>query len=132
MWTFSRLLQMVALFATIAAMIPVALAESTGVPEPSFSPTWKLLRNEAKQQFIAGYLFGWRDAKRVTEVAIEFVKENPTDAVSGLERVRELYDMKGLTAESMVRELDTFFAESEGKDATLSQAITAVRMRLGR
>lgn len=107
-------------------------AESKLGSEASFLPTWKLLRNEGKQQFVAGYLFGWRDAKRVTDIAIEYVKENPGDAVSGLERIRGLYDMEGLTAESVVRELDEYFSKSEGKDATLSQAITAVRTRLGR
>jgi hypothetical protein len=110
----------------------VAQAESKTAAEASFLPTWKLLRNDSKQQFIAGYLFGWRDAKRVTDIAIDFVKENPSDTVSGLERIREIYDMEGLTAESVVRELDAFFADSEGKEATLSQAITAVRARLAR
>ena len=102
----------------------VLLAESKMAPEASFSPTWKLLRNDAKQQFVAGYLFGWRDAKRVTDIAIDYVK--------GLERIRGIYDMEGLTAESVVRELDTYFAQAEGKEATFSQAITAVRTRLGR
>ncbi len=118
----------------IALLAPAkpAGSESSDAPEASFSPTWKLLRNDAKQQFISGYLFGWRDAKKVTDIAIEYVKENPANAVTGLERVRGIYDMEGLTAESVVKELDKFFAESDGKDATLSQAVTAVRMRMGR
>jgi hypothetical protein len=132
MRSFSLLVRTAVLAGTLFGAAPAALTEGTSAPEPSFSPTWKLLRNDAKQQFIAGYLFGWRDAKRVTEVAIEYVRENPSEAVSGLERIRGLYNMEGITAESMVRELDTFFSESEGKDATLSQAITAARMRLGR
>ncbi len=132
MRSFSLLVRTTVLAGALFGAAPAALTESTSAPEPSFSPTWKLLRNDAKQQFIAGYLFGWRDAKRVTEVAIEYVRENPSEAVSGLERIRGLYNMEGITAESMVRELDTFFSESEGKDATLSQAITAARMRLGR
>ena len=107
-------------------------AESKLAPEASFLPTWKLLRNEGKQQFVAGYLFGWRDAGRVTDAVIEYAREHPNNAVSGLEKIRGLYDMDGLTAESMVRELDAYFASSEGKDATISQAITAARRRLGR
>jgi hypothetical protein len=132
MRSFSLLVRTAVLAGTLLGAAPAALTEGSSAPEPSFSPTWKLLRNDAKQQFIAGYLFGWRDAKRVTEVAIEYVRENPSEAVRGLERIRGLYNMEGITAESMVRELDTFFSESEGKDATLSQAITAARMRLGR
>lgn len=111
---------------------PEAHAESKTAPEASFLPTWKLLHNEGKQQFVAGYLFGWRDAGRVTDAAIEYAREHPENAVNGLERIRGIYDMEGLTAETVVRELDSFFSGSAGKDATLSQAITAVRRRLGR
>ena len=127
-----RSLSLCGLAAISGWSVPQLFAESKVASEASFQPTWKLLRNEGKQQFIAGYLFAWRDAKRVTDVAIEYVQTNPSNAVSGLERIRGLYDMEGLTAESVVRELDTFFATSDGKDATLSQAIVAVRGRLGR
>ncbi len=111
--------------------VPVQ-AESKVAQEATFLPTWKLLTNQGKQQFVAGYLFGWRDAGRVTDAAIEYAREHPNNAVSGLEKVREIYNMEGLTAEGMVRELDSFFAESAGREATLSQAITAARRRLGR
>jgi hypothetical protein len=109
-----------------------AAAEDGTSAEHAFLPTWKLLKSEAKQHFVAGYLYGWRDAEKVTDIAIDYVKENPQGAVEGLERVRGIYDMQGLTADSMVRELDAYFSESGSKDATLSQAITAVRGRLGR
>jgi hypothetical protein len=129
---YRSLLASAALIVSLLVPAEFVSSESSDAPEASFSPTWKLLRNDAKQQFISGYLFGWRDAKKVTDIAIEYVKENPANAVNGLERVRGIYDMEGLTAESVVRELDKFFAESDGKDATLSQAVTAVRMRMGR
>jgi hypothetical protein len=106
------------------------MCESKLAPEASFLPTWKLLNNEAKQQFVSGYLFGWRDAGRVTDAAIEYARQHPNDAVNGLEKIRTLYDTSGLSAERVVGELDSFFA-SDGKDATLSQAITAVRRRIG-
>ena len=106
------------------------VCESKLAPEASFLPTWKLLNNEAKQQFVAGYLFGWRDAGRVTDAAIEYARQHPSDAVNGLEKIRAMYDTAGLSSERVVSELDAFFA-SEGKNATLSQAITAVRRRLG-
>ncbi len=121
-----------ALIGCSCATIELASAESKTSVEASFAPTWRLLKGDSKQQFIAGYLFAWRDAARVTDAAIEYAKEHPGNAVSGLERVRGIYDMEGLTAESMARELDKFFTESEGRDATLSQAMTAVRRRLGR
>jgi len=128
---FDTFVRMIALTIGVG-LSSLGLAESSNAPEASFLPTWKLLRAEAKQQFISGYLFGWRDAKKVTDVAIDYVRENPANAVSGLERIRGIYDMEGLTAESVVRELDRYFSDSEGKDATLSQAVTAVRMRMGR
>jgi hypothetical protein len=112
---------------------PLARAESKVANESSFLPMWKLFRtNESKQQFVAGYLSGFRDAARVTDVAIAYGKDNPANVMSGLERIKDIYAMEGLTAESMVRALDEFFAEPEGKDATLSQAILAARSRLGR
>jgi hypothetical protein len=116
-----------------AGCVSSAEAESKLVNESSFLPTWKLFRtNESKQQFVAGYLSGFRDAGRVTDVAIAYGKDNPANVLSGLERIKGIYAMEGLTAESMVRALDEYFAEPEGKDATLSQAIIAARSRLGR
>ena len=113
-------------------VVNTGFCESKIAPEASFLPTWKLLSNQGKQQFVAGYLFGWRDAGRVTDAAIEYAREHPNNAVSGLERIREIYNLEGLTAEGMVRELDVFFGEAAGREATLSQAITAARRRLGR
>lgn len=109
-----------------------APAESLPGDQSPFLPTWKLLRGDSKQQFVAGYLFGWRDAARVTDVAIEYVQQNPNNAVQSLEKIKGLYDMNDLTADMVVRELDRYFSENDSKDATLPQAITAVRMRLGR
>jgi hypothetical protein len=107
-------------------------AESKLVNESSFLPTWKLFRtNESKQQFVAGYISGFRDAARVTDAAIEYARDNPNNAVSGLEKVKGIYEMEGLTAESLVAKLDEFFSEPDGKNATLSQAMVAARNRLG-
>ncbi len=117
---------------TICAIMASNAAYAEELALPPFLPTWKLLRSDAKNQFIAGYLFGWRDAANVTDVAIDYVKQNPQNAVDGLERIRGIYDMNGVTSESIVRELDLYFSEADGREATLSQAITTVRMRLGR
>jgi hypothetical protein len=126
-------LSLVASCLAISASSLSVHAESKVVNESSFLPMWKLFRtNESKQQFVAGYLSGFRDAGRVTDVAIAYGKDNPANVISGLERIKGIYAMEGLTAESMVRALDEYFAEPEGKDATLSQAIIAARSRLGR
>jgi hypothetical protein len=123
---------LIVILAASAVYVVPAWGDDAQPTEHPFSPTWKLLKSDAKHQFVAGYLFGWRDAEKVTDIAIEYVKENPQGALEGLERLRGLYDMQGLSADSMVRELDAYFSEADSKDATLSQAITAVRGRLGR
>jgi hypothetical protein len=110
----------------------MVLSEESGDTVQGFGPTWKLLDPEAKRQFIAGYLFAFSDAARITDIALEYIKDNPQAAVSGLERIRSVYDMHGLTADMVVHELDVYFKESGGKEATLSQAVTAVRSQLGR
>lgn len=115
----------------ILAAIFLIISETTyAESDEPFLPTWKLLKSAERSQFIAGYLYGWRDAAKVTGIAIEFVKENPKDAVEGLTKLQSLYTMEGLKADVVSKELDTFFSKSENKDATLSQAVTAVRAQL--
>ena len=107
-----------------------AAALSADESSASFVPTWKLLNNEAKQQFIGGYLQGWKDAERVTAIALDYVKENPQKAVEGLEKIRALYDMQGLAPDELIRVLDAYFSQVEHKDATLSPAINASKQVL--
>jgi hypothetical protein len=115
---------------SIAFISTLYVSTSNAQSDEAFLPTWKLLKSAEKSQFIAGYLYGWRDAAKVTGVAIEFVKENPKDAVDGLTKLQSLYNMEGLKADIVSKELDSFFSKSENKDATLSQAVTAVRAQL--
>lgn len=114
----------VVFFATMAG---VSISKAAG--EEPFLPTWKLLKGSEKTQFIAGYLYGWRDAARVTDAAIEFVKENPTEAVEGLEKIRSLYAGSETTPDVVAREIDAFFSKSENSEATFAQAITVVTKR---
>jgi len=113
------------------SLISPGLAHSEG-KDDGFMPTWKLFKSEEKRQFIAGYLYGWSDASRMTDVAIEYVRDNPTKALDGLERIKSVYDMSGMQADTIVSQLNGFFADPTNKDATLSQAITAVRQSMGR
>jgi hypothetical protein len=116
---------------TIFTLLAVFYGETLHAQsDDAFLPTWKLLKSAEKSQFIAGYLYGWRDAAKVTGVVIELVKENPKEAVEGLTKLQTLYSMEGLKADVVSNELDAFFSKSENKDATLSQAVTAVRAKL--
>jgi len=93
----------------------------------SFLPIWKLLSRPEKLQFIAGYIQGWRDAAKVTDIAISFVRENPQQAVEGMERVRALYELSDLKPDLVVNQLDQFYADPDNRQAPLSRAISAAR-----
>ncbi len=111
----------------LAGTVSVRPAEADD--EPSFLPTWKLLDLNQRQQFIAGYLQGWRDAANVTDIAINFVRRNPDKAIASLEGVRELYRLRTLRPSEIVEAVDEFYADPENSTAPLSRAITAARTR---
>jgi hypothetical protein len=100
-------------------------AKSKGIP---IYPVWRLLSHEQKTQFLAGYVQGWKDASRVTDIAIEFVKENPNDAVKGLEQLKSLYDLSDLSPSLLVTQIDSYLSSVENRDAPLSLAISAARV----
>ena len=104
-----------------------AIAQSQ---EP-FLPTWKLLSGQQKQDFIAGYLHGWRDASRVLDISIEYVRANPTSAVASLEQLRELYDLSHLRPDAVTREVDRFYNDPANREASLGLAISNARNRSG-
>lgn len=95
-----------------------------------FYPTWKLLGINERQQFLAGYMFGLKDAGKVTDVMIGYVKENPAKALDGLEKIKAIYQVQSLNPADLVKEVDLFFQASENKQATLAQAISFARARL--
>jgi hypothetical protein len=114
----------------------MVLMLASGIGEPpkaqadSFLPTWKLMNDDEKQQFIAGYLQGWRDAASVTDIAISFVKNNPASAVESLEKVKELYDIREIRPSDVTQEIDLFYSDPTNSNAPLSKAITAARARV--
>lgn len=110
--------------AALGAFSP-AMAESGA--ETGFASTWKLLNTQDKQQFISGYLRGWKDAQQVTEVAITYVEQNPKNAVDGLKSLKGLYEVSSLSPDYLAREIDAFFKNPENANATLSAAITAAK-----
>ncbi|RIL09341.1 MAG: hypothetical protein DCC75_06750, partial [Proteobacteria bacterium] len=85
---------------------------------------------QEKQQFVAGYLEGWRDAAKVTDVVIKYVRDNPDQAVSGLERIRTLYDSSELKPNIVAKEIDEFYKKPENHAATFSAALSAVKTRV--
>ena len=100
--------------------------------ERSFSPIWKLMNSEQKQQFISGYIQGWKDAARVTDIAISYIRSNPDKAIDSLQGVKQLYALGRLNPSLLTAEIDEFFADPANSSASLSRAITASKIRLQR
>lgn len=107
--------------------IPLAHADN----ESPFLPTWKHLSTDEKKQFIAGYIFGWKDAAQVTAIATEFIKSNPQKAVESLQSVERIYSMSELDPAQVAKAIDLFFSMPENSGAPLSKAVTAARQGLG-
>ena len=96
----------------------------------SFFPTWRLLNKQQKQQFIAGYLQGWKDAEKVTEITLDYVRKNPDKAVKGLESVRGLYDLSYLQPDELAHEIDDFYSDPDNHEASFSKAVTAAKQEV--
>ena len=109
------------------AALPLQAQEKAVSP---FSPTWKLLSQSEKQQFLAGYIYGWKDAERVTDIAISYVKENPGKAVEGLEEIKGLYEFGDIKPALLASAVDAYFSDPSNSDAGLSQAVSAAKQAL--
>jgi hypothetical protein len=88
------------------------------------------MKNDERRYFVAGYIYGWKDAGKVMEIAQDYVRENPGNAVTGLEKIRSVYDLSSVRVDDAIRDLNAFFADPSNRDATFSQAIT--RLQRGR
>jgi len=98
--------------------------------EISFLPTWKLLNAQEKQQFIAGYIRGWKDAARVTDITKEFIRANPQKALQSLESIQTLYNLSDVTPVILVSLVDAFYSDPVNRDASLSMAVSHARSRI--
>lgn len=117
-------------FICLGALSPIA-ASGEGA---SFEPVWRMLTREQKQQFVAGYLHGMRDASQMTELLRDLVKDAPSAAgnagsVEGsLDRLSQIYDEMGRASpETLTDGIDGFYANPSNHGAQLSAAITAAQ-----
>lgn len=111
----------------ISSLLIVGASSAQNREQLPFLPTWKLLSRDQKRDFVAGYIQGWRDAAQVTDIAIGYVRDNPKQAVEGLEKIRRLYDLSSVRADGLVEGVDGFYSDPKNAAATLSAAVTAVR-----
>jgi hypothetical protein len=113
----------------LAALIFCPTTQSTAHAaesnESPFLPIWKLLNREQKQQFISGYLQGWRDAGKVTGIATDHIRENPDQAVKALESIQGIYTLSHLGPDALAKAVDSFYSEPQNKSASLSVAISS-------
>jgi hypothetical protein len=119
----------ICVLAWFLAAAPCARAEATDA-SAGFLAVWRLMSNEQKQQFIAGYVQGWRDAGKVTDIAIQYVRDHPDKAIDGLEKVRALYDLHELSPGDVIPLIDAYYKHPENQNATFSSAVTAARQAL--
>jgi hypothetical protein len=124
---YSRLTTLLLLAALIVSRVYPVSAQAG---DASFLPTWKLLNTQEKQHFIAGYIHGWNDAARVTDVAIDFVRDNPGKAIDTLQKVKSVYDMQSVKPDALARAIDQFYADPDNAEAPLTRAISGVRERV--
>jgi len=111
------------------ALLLSPIVHSVSASETSFMPTWRLLSQEQKQTFVAGYLHGWRDARRVAEIVGEHLERNPDQVHKSMQAMQGIYDLSELRPEQIVREIDQFYQEPENARAPLSKAISSSRRR---
>ena len=111
-------------------MIPGLLAAEQSpakTTESAFLPAWKLLSIQEKQQFISGYLQGWKDVVKILDIVIRYVEENPEKAAKSLESIKEIYDMSAMRPDRLVSIIDTFYSDPANSKAPLSRAVTAAK-----
>ncbi len=118
-------------FCCLLALPPaLSAADEEGLRPAPFLPSWRLLSNEGKQQFISGYLQGWKDAVRILEVAIMYLKENPDRGVQALENIKQIYEIRELPPDELVKQIEMFYADPAHRDAPLSRAVTAAKAKM--
>lgn len=83
------------------------------------------MNTEEKRQFIAGYKYASEDVQQILDIAIDFVRENPDQAINGLETLKRLYNFSATGPDTMVKEIDRFYSSSNNREASLSRAMTA-------
>lgn len=101
--------------------------------QQSFAPTWKLFKHrEEKVQFIAGYLYAAQDFKRISEIAVNYIKDQPEKAVESLESLSRLYDFSSGSPDRLALYVDQFYADPENSSASLSKALSYAKSEMSK
>ncbi|MGI6525310.1 MAG: hypothetical protein ACOX2O_08505 [Bdellovibrionota bacterium] len=114
---------------TLCTTVPTFAEESTKDDSP-FLPAWRLLNNNDKQQFVSGYQQGWKDAVKIIDIVIGYLKTNPAEGAKALEQIRNIYNLSTIKTHTLVHEIDLFYANPQNNTAPLSKAVTAAKTKL--
>ena len=109
------------LFLTVAAT-----ASATSEEEPIY-PLWQHLDQNGKRQFVEGYIAGFRDARVLGEIALEYAKVNPITVQKGLKDILTHYRLTPLGANQLVPLLDEHLSDQKNREQSLRMAINAVQ-----
>lgn len=108
----------------------VALA-NTGSAQPALEapiyPIWRLMDDNAKKQFLAGYLYGFREARSLGEIAVEFSKSKPQDLEEGLSSILQHYRLTSLAPDKLSPLLDEYLKSPERQQDSLRLAINRLQ-----
>ncbi len=117
----------------ITLILSCNLSMFTGIcladTEP-FLPTWKNLKPNEKQLYIAGYLNGLRDTEEVVSIAAEYVEKNPALVAQTLKKVQQLCSVSDVGAGALVPEIDAYYSKLENQSAALSLALSSAQQKI--
>ena len=122
------MIMFLALACTVVCLTaPLSTVQAEVPAATPFAETWKMMSSLEKQQFAAGYLFGLRDAARMQDVTLSYIRENPTQAISGIERIRDILSAEGASPDTLVRSVDEYFNDAKNRNATITMAMSRAR-----
>lgn len=128
-FTFACCLCLLACSLSPVPLVAYAQSDSEKAEDSAFLPAWKLLGNNEKQEFISGYIQGWKDAVKILDIVISYVRENPERAERALISIKEIYDMSRVRPDQLVHEIDLFYSDPANRNAPLSKAMTAAKAK---
>ena len=94
--------------------------ENTDTP---IAGSWRAMDDPSKRQFVAGYLFGFRDARALGEIAVEYARANPKDATVGLTDLLSHYRLTNMSPSELVPLLNEYFKDPKNQSDSLRAAI---------
>ena len=109
------------------SLVTISNAAAQPVSETPIYPVWRLMDDNAKRQFLAGYLYGFREARSLGEVALEYSKTKPQDLESGLSAILQHYKLTTLAPDKLAPLLDEYLQAPERQNDSLRLAINRLQ-----